>query len=289
MSRRLGVPEISALTVAGLLVVGALATLVGCGSSSHTGSSARTEIEAVVRRGFTTRDPALCAMAATPRYLNQNYGEHSDDPLADCRLDSVLPGLPGAQAVDFRSIRVSGDQAVVTVALAGGSGDGSVLRIELIRDAGRWKFNHTEDVQIDRARFDVASRKDLIAQGVRPEEAVCAVERVHRFYDTKALERAFISGKTEGLGAAEALCLGRRTLVKQLKVAIQKGAPSEIPDEIAQCIGRRLAKGSSTGLLRALIGAPDKLEDYFAGATKAAARACVKDSEAGLLPEASAS
>jgi hypothetical protein len=271
-------------TLAAVALVALLAGMTGCGSSGDSAGDSRTQVENVVRRSLTQNDPAFCVTATTPRYLNQIYGD-SDDPLEQCRYEAVLPGEPSAREVSFESVRVDRDQAETTVALTGGSDDGSVLRIELVREGDRWRFDRLADIQIDRARSDAASRRDLEAYGITAQEADCAVKRVHRFFDTDQLERAVLKGETDAFAAAEALCLRRRSLIDLFELGLRKAAPKDLPDQLVDCITRRLTKGASTPLLRALFVSPDELEAYAERAAEAAAKACAKDAEAGLLPE----
>jgi hypothetical protein len=225
----------------------------------------------------------------TARYLHQNFGEGDANPLEECQFESDLPGEPFAREVDFRSTRVRGNKGVVTFSVSGGQADGSIVRIELVREGAGWKLDRFADVQIDRPRFDTASRRNAMAQGVTAREANCAVKRLHRFYDTDELEHAIVAGKTEDFSAAEVVCLGRSTLVKEFRLALRTAAPKDAPDQIIDCVGRRLTNGASTDLLRALFAAGDKLSGYLDRATKAAAKACSKDAEAGLLPSPAAS
>ena len=273
-----------------LFVLAGIGTMLsGCGSSDQPPPDGRASVESLIREVFTHKDPGFCKSAMTPRFLDQNYGQNTDDPLQECRFEDVLPGEPGARQVSFRAVRVTGNRAVATAALTGGNSDGAVLRIELVKDADRWKLDHYADIQIDRPRFDAATRRELAALGSTPSEARCAVQRLRRFYDTEELERAYLSGKTDGFSAAIVLCLGRKTLVEQLRLAIRKSAPRDLPDPIVECLGRRITEGASTNLLRAIYAASDKLEAFIERALGEAARACAKDAEAGLLPQGAAS
>jgi hypothetical protein len=271
-----------------VLVVGFVASLTGCGSSGDSASQVRDEVERSVRHTLTQNDPAFCVTGATPRFLNQIYRD-SDDPVQECRFGASLPGEPSAREVRFESVRVDADQAETTVALTGGTDDGSVLRIGLVKDGDRWKFDRLADIEIDRVRFDAASRRDLQVYGITAKEASCAVQRVHHFYDTDELERAFLKGETDAFAAAEALCLSRRSLVDLFELLFRKAAPKDVPEQLVDCISRKLTKGASTPLLRAMFVSPDELEAFSERATGAAAKACAKDAEAGLIPEPSVS
>jgi hypothetical protein len=272
-----------------MLCVGVLVGVTGCGSSGDSAAVAKGNVEAVVRRALTSGDPAVCQRAMTARYLHQNFSQGDTNPLDECRFESDLPGEPFAREVDFRSTRVQANSGVVTVSVSGGQADGSIVRIGLVREGAGWKLDHLADIQIDRPRFDTAGRRNAMAQGVTASEANCAVKRLHRFYDTNELEHAIVAGKSEDFSAAEVVCLGRRTLVKEFRLALRIAAPKDAPDQIIDCVGRRLTKGASTGLLRALFAAGDKLTRYLERATTAAAKACGKDAEAGLLPSPAAS
>ena len=262
-----------------------MAGVVGCGSSAD----ARADIEDLVSQALTSKDPAACEHAMTSRYLSRYFGQGDSDPAEECQFERALPGDAFARQFDFRSAQVDGNHGIVVVTASGGQADGSVLRIELVRQGDDWKLDHLAEVQIDRPRFDAASRRYALAQGATAPEANCAVKRLHRFYDTDQLERAIVTGKTDEFSAAEVVCLGRGTLVKEFRLALRTAAPKEIPDPLVDCIGRRLTKSASTDLLRALFAAGDKLGGYIRRGTVAAAKACSKDAEAGLLPNPAAS
>jgi hypothetical protein len=274
---------------AGIALAGAaLAVASGCGSSSEsTVPNVRAEVEAAVRDGLTKNDPSWCETGATPRFLEQTIGESDGDPVPVCRLNSVLPGDPFAHEVDFRAVEVDADRAVVTASVTGGAGDGSTIRIELVLAGDRWKFDHLADIRIARAKFDAATRHELVLLGAGETEADCAVERLRRIYDTDELERAFVTGETDGFDAAGALCLSRASLIRFMDLALRKGAPKDVPKVIIECVSRRIAGSLSTGRLRALFGAADELEGYFERLVSAAAKQCAKDAESGLLPERS--
>jgi hypothetical protein len=266
-----------------------MVAVAGCGSSGDSAADARSSVESAVRRVLTGDGPALCQRGMTSRFLDQNYGGDGDDPLEQCQFDAELPGDPFARAVDFTSTRVEGGHAVATVSVSGGQGDGSIVRIEVVRVGDEWKLDRYADIQIDRARFDAATRRNVVKQGATAGEARCIVQRLRRFYETDELEHAIVAGKTDEFSAAEVVCLGRRTLVKEFALALRTGAPDEIPDQIVDCISRRLTDSASTNLLRAIFAAEDKLSGYINRAATAAAKACRKDAEAGLLPSPAAS
>jgi hypothetical protein len=270
---------------AALLVIGALlAALAACGSAD-SGAKARDQVEATVRHSLLHDDPAFCATGTTPRFLNQIYGD-SENPLQQCKFEAVLPGEPTAREVRFESVRVEGGTAETTAAVTGGADDGSVLRIELVKDGGRWRFDRLADIEIDRARSDAASLRDLRDYyGVTEKEAACAVARVRRFFDTDQLERAILEGQTEAFAAAQAVCFDRRTLVRLFDLGFQKAAPKDLPEPLVDCVSHRITAGASTALLRAMFVSPDELDAFSERATAAAVKACAKDAEAGLIPE----
>src|SRR5436190_18903091 len=169
----------AALVSIGLLV-GA-----GCGSSGDSGSDPRAEVEDLGRQTLTSGSSAACQRTMTPRFLEQNFGgQGQTNTLEQCQVDSELPGEPFARQVSFRSLRVEGQNAVATISVTGGEADGSVIRIELVRERGRWMLDYFADIQIDRPRYDAAGRRDAIALGVPQREADCAVRRLRRFYST---------------------------------------------------------------------------------------------------------
>jgi hypothetical protein len=275
--------ELSGRIVAATLSVALIVGLAGCGASSHQ-ESEDSQIRAVVIRALTHSDPEQCETLATNRWLEQNFGEGSGSTLEECKFESTLPGPPQARSVRFDSLQVHGASAVAMVSVSGGSADGSTLRLELVRQTGQWKLDYLADLQIDRNRFDAAQRRELVVQGATRGEAACALGRVRRIFATDEIERLLVSGKTRIFAAAQVPCFGRRTLVHELTVGIRHAAPKDIPAEIVDCVIRKLIGATSTAELRVLFAAPDKFTDYFRAEAQTAAKACAKESQAGLLP-----
>jgi hypothetical protein len=259
-----------------------LAVLTGCGSSHH--DSTADQIRAVTTRALTRSDPATCASLVTDRFLQQNWGEGETPAIEQCQFDSTLPGEPFARTLRFGSLQIHGGSAVARISVTGGEADGSRIQLQLVRQLGDWKLDRFADVQIDRPRFDAASRRDLVATGVSATDAACAVRRVRRIFDTDQIERALVTGRTRVFSAAEVTCLHRGSMIKALTIAIRNSAPKDVPAEIIDCVIRRLVKTTGTGELRVLFAAPDTVTDYFRGRARSAAKACAKESQAGLLP-----
>jgi len=261
--------------------------MTGCGTSSDSAGDTRSDIEAAVREGMTKNDPAWCETSATTRFLEQMAGDVHGDPAQICRLNNALATDTQAHEVKFRSVEPHGDRAVVTALLVGGDGDGSFIRLELIRSGDRWKFDRLADIQIDRTRFDAAARNSFLQLGASKREAACAVDRLRRIYDTDQLEHAFLQGETDGYDAAEAICLSRATLVRLIGLVLRKAVPKDVSPSIVDCVSRRVSHSMSTGQLRAVFGAGNELNGYLRELIAAAAEQCVQESESGLAPEQS--
>jgi hypothetical protein len=262
--------------------VALLAALAGCGGSRETTPS--DPIRTAVTHALTSSDPDVCEQSFTDRFLHQNFREADTPPVEVCQFDDTLPGEPFARSVRFSSVDAHGEHAVAQIVITGGEADGSRIKLELNRYSGHWKLNRFAEIQIDRPRFDAAVRRDLVISGFRDDEADCAVHRLRRIFDTDQIERLTVEGRTQVFGAAEVTCFGRESLVEQLTIAIRKGAPKDAPDEIVDCVIGKLANATTTGQLRGLFAAPGRFTDYFERLSRAAARACAKESEAGLLP-----
>jgi hypothetical protein len=281
--------EAARRAVAAALLLAALTVLIGCGSSGGNSDSASDQIKVVVTRAFTHSDPAQCETLATNRWLEQNFGEGGGSTLEECEFESTLPGLPEARSVRFDALQVHGASGIATVSVAGGAADGSRLQLQVVRQGGQWKLDYLRDVQIDRRRFDAATRRDLVAQGTTGSEAACAVDRVRRIFGTDEIERALVSGKTRIFGTAQVTCFGRKTLVHQFRLVVRHAAPREIPRQILDCVTRKIVGATSTAEFRVLFAAPDKFTGYFHDEVGTAARACAEESQAGLLPAPSPS
>ena len=239
------------------LLLALIAASVGCGSSASSSDSASDQIKAMVTRALTQSDPEFCETLATNRWLEQNFGQGEGSTLEECKFESTLPGLPEARSVHFDALQVHGASAVATVSISGGAADGSTMRLELVRQGGQWKFDYLSHMQIDRGRFDAAQRRDLVAQGTTGREAGCAVGRVRRIFTTDQIERALVSGKTQIFGAAEVTCFGRKTLVHQFRLVVHHAAPTtQVPQEILDCVIRKIIGVTSTAEFRVLFAAP---------------------------------
>ena len=274
-------------TVVATALLALLTASVGCGSSgSSTPASASDQIKAVVTRALTQSDPEFCETLATNRWLEQNFGQGGGSTLEECKFESTLPGLPEARSVHFDALQIHGASAVARVSVSGGAADGSSMRLELVRQGHQWKFDYLSDIHIDRTRFDAAQRRDLVVQGTTGREAGCAVARVRRIFSTDQIERALVSGKTQIFGTAEVTCFGRKTLVHQFSLVVHRAAPTtQIPREILDCVIRKITGVTSTAEFRLLFAAPDEFTGYFHDEAVTAARACARESQAGLLPQ----
>jgi len=276
--------SLSGRAIAAAVSVALIAGLTGCGGSQHESESADAQIRAVVNRALVNSEAATCANLFTVRFLQQNWGEGETPAIEQCEFDSELPGEPFAQAVRFSSLEVHGGSAVAGISVTGGQADGSRIRLKLAQQEGRWKLDHFDDTQLDRARFDAAGRRDLVATGVSASDARCAGRRLDRIFETDQIERALVAGRTRIFVAAEVTCMHRKSLLRQLTLALRTAAPKDVPSPILDCVIRKISQATSTGELRVLFAAPDRDTDYFQGRARSAAKICAKESQAGLLP-----
>ena len=139
--------------------------LTSSGSQPPAVGGNQGAIQDTVTQLLTTKDPSSCSYRVTHHFLDVYYKSSSRKPVEKCKDDNSGPGQPD----------VNRGTASVTVAAAGGSLDGSILTMRLVRDGGAWKLYRFTKVQIDRARFDGAQKTSALQEGFTPREARCAV------------------------------------------------------------------------------------------------------------------
>jgi hypothetical protein len=128
-------------TFTGLLVMVIAATLVACGSSSTSSSSDESGvIAAMIRRAYTSTDPASCTQLATVRSDEQLTGFKGNKAVAVCEK-AASDSVNDASSVDVSNVQVHGDRASADVLLHGTNLDGSTITQELVKEDGHWKLD----------------------------------------------------------------------------------------------------------------------------------------------------
>jgi hypothetical protein len=271
----------------GVLVAVTLSGALGCDtpvvgpSEGDPPEDQQSQVRDVVTDVLTTNDPEHCGTVLTSRLMEQSFGSNST--VNECRYQNRSAKDTSAHEVSFEHIDVHGKSARATVAISGGYDDGSKVTLELIRDGDQWEVDYLADIEIDRNRFDQSVRTQAAAEGYTSREADCFVGRLGHLHTTKELERELVKGNYRGFAAAEALCLSRATLFRELRDAMLESPPKDLPEPIVDCVVQRITEGLSITQLRAVIAEDDRARLQSIGAT--AGKACAKDYQSGLLGE----
>jgi hypothetical protein len=265
----------------------ALASCDAPGGSEESGEE--DEIRRVLTDAMTTNDPAVCTTTATQRFLEQNLDERGPEAAEACRTEALVSEVVFAEELEFGEIHVEAAKAEATFDATGGAADGSAVTVELLKDEGEWKLDRFTDVQIDRDRFDRALYDTSIEEGATSREARCVVARTRRLSTTADLESEFLATDFRDIPDPTVLCLSKETLIRLFTEGFRKtiAADEEIdlPQPVLSCILNRFTERLSVPQLRVLLSAGDAVESTLEGLSGSAAKACVREYEAGVLGE----
>lgn len=266
---RLWPPSWSKALVAVALIACASAVLKGSGSIDVP----EAEIRQTVEEAMLTDDPNDCTVLYTLQFLEQTSGERGNTAIERCR-DSADES-PSAEEVTISSLALDGGTAMVTVEAHGGEMDGTVLRAELVRDFGRWKFNELLDADFDRPKWEAALKLDALDEGITARETDCFVARLRRKFTTAQLEQGYLAGRIDQVGLAGLSCLSAKTIRQQFRDELLESAEQdELPKPLARCLFRKMIQGRTAADLRTMLEKPDtQLQEL----SEIAALACVDE------------
>lgn len=266
-------------STAGLLAIGMLAVLsTTLGACSSSEDEDEAEAREVVEQGFTEPNPQHCTDLATQRFLDQTEAPRDgEEALESCRKDAEEDPEEFADEVDVSEVAIDGEAATVTAMLEGGASDGMKFTLALVKEEGRWKIDRLEDVEIDRQRFNDATRRNLTeSEDVSEKEADCIIAELDRRLSDSEIERAFVEPDPSvfidvvldcrgGDGDPRAAFLAglRRSLVREQGLTRAQ----------ANCVVRQVRDDVNAADVRDIIGSgpPQGLEL----ALEAAARKCI--------------
>jgi hypothetical protein len=243
-------------------------------------------IETAVIEALTENDPSQCTTIVTQRFVEQSFAEAGPEAIEECREANVDAKSTTAEEVTFDRVTVEGDTAQAVVAVSGGAEDGSILTISLLHEGGRWKLDHLDDIQINRARFDRAQEAAGVKEGLTPQEAQCVVAQLRRTHTTAQLEQEALDEDTEDPASPEVLCLSRATLVREFAKGIRRSVQQDkqdIPEQVAECVVHKLTRDLRITQLRALVAAGDVGRPALSGLARTATRNCAHDYRLGIL------
>ena len=96
-----------------------------------------------VALNFLSNDPGSCDSLYTENLIDQLFGS-GDAGISACK--AIVAKTTPAASVDVSDVQVDGDNATATATVTGGSSDGGVYSIELVKDGDSWKYDSL-DVQ----------------------------------------------------------------------------------------------------------------------------------------------
>jgi hypothetical protein len=225
---------------------------------------------------FTQNDPKQCTNAMTRAFLRERFGSYKGT-LDRCRRSNTAQSETSADSITVESITPKGNANMAAVMAHGGSLDGSVLTVRVVREGGQWKLDSLTDIQINRANFDQHLKTALGARGYLPAETSCAMAKFDQTVSDADVERNLIIGDADvGIEGDAASCLSRPTLLRVLGEDFE--ASLEIrgfSGPIVRCVVNRLTHGVPTARLRHLLAAGEQGADGWARLGYEAALECV--------------
>jgi hypothetical protein len=109
--------------------------LVACGS----GTSEESKVEEVIETAAASNNPADCKKLQTQGFTEQASHESGGGAVARCEEEAEEG--EGVKAATVSSVRVNGSRAKAKVALKGGTLDGQVVEVALVKSGDQWKLD----------------------------------------------------------------------------------------------------------------------------------------------------
>lgn len=127
------------LVLAGIL-------LAACGSSDEA------EVKAAIEKSATTTDPADCKKLQTQEFTEQASHESGGGAMGRCE-EEAREG-EGIEAAAVSNVKVDGAKATARVALRGGTLDGQVVEVALVKSGDQWKLDEiVEFIEFDEPKL----------------------------------------------------------------------------------------------------------------------------------------
>jgi hypothetical protein len=165
--------------------------LAACGSSGS--SPDEKDVTAVITRAATSGDPAACTDSQTQKFTDQTSGDSGPGAAAVKSCEQNAADSKSA-SVKVDNIKVSGSTATAEAALTGGTLDGQTVKLNLVKDGGKWKVDQvTGFVSFNADALKKSFATQLAKQAGTPAQIVsCLTQQVSQATDQQ-LENVFLT------------------------------------------------------------------------------------------------
>lgn len=156
-----------------------------------------------------SEDPATCTELATRRFDEQLTATEGLAAIKTCEKEVREPnGDPSSLAAS--AIRVQGATASIHLIITGGTLDGQVLEVALIRAESQWKLSEIRGfAELDRPKFIAAFMQSFSTGTDAPAQTTACVQTALAKAPQSQLEVLLFSGSTEAIRQLYALCTER--------------------------------------------------------------------------------
>jgi hypothetical protein len=171
-----------------LLTLSAL-LLAACGDDdggSGGGGKEDDAITKVLQDGLTSKDPkVVCGGSLSTDFMQRVYG--GEDKCVSVETENLKEDDDQADSVDVSDIEVDGEKATATVAIKGGSNDGSKGPIDLVKQGESWRVNDLS-VELLRSQLETAVTED---EELSKETLDCVKEKLLDLDDAELKKVAY--------------------------------------------------------------------------------------------------
>jgi hypothetical protein len=203
MSRdRLGLGAVVAASILAALA------LAACGSSDNN-SQDDQDISAVITRAATSGDPAACTDSQTQRFTDQTSGDQGPGAAAvkSCEQNAADSVSDSAKTTN---IEVDGDKATAEATFTGGAVDGQTLKLDLVKEDGKWKVDQlTGFVNFNRQAFNASFESQIATDSSIPAQVVGCIKQQVEGATDEQLQAVFLN--PSGGNQLFSACVGGQT------------------------------------------------------------------------------
>ncbi|MSO40429.1 MAG: hypothetical protein EXQ70_00755 [Solirubrobacterales bacterium] len=128
-----------ALCIVAIAVAALSLCLAACG-----GTSDEDAVKKAVALNFLTANPDRCDSLYTDAFLEQQFDASGQGVLAACK--ELAASIQPSTSVDVTDVEIDDDSAAATATPSGGTLNGGVYDVGLVKDGDDWKYDSFDTV-----------------------------------------------------------------------------------------------------------------------------------------------
>ena len=129
---------------AGALRAAALAAIASLALAACGGVSDEDQVKKAVALEYLSNNGDKCETLYTDNLLTQLYGSSDAKAITQCK--ALVTALKPSASVDVTDVQIDGDNATATAKVVGGTTDGGVYKVSLVKDGDNWKYDSIQQV-----------------------------------------------------------------------------------------------------------------------------------------------